>query len=196
MSRHIRKWQAEHANYRRLLDLLRAETARFAAGGRPDYELMSDVVHYMTQYPDVFHHPREDVAFGRLVARDAGAQGIVEALGGQHRTIAASGATLAADLAAAAAGMMMPRATLEADVHRYAALLEGHMTQEEREIFPRLAAALDEGDWFLVDAAIHFAADPVFGERVHERYRALHRHIVRRAGCICEEPLEQACCLD
>ena len=64
MNRHIRKWQAEHANYRRLLDLLRSETERFTAGGQPDYELMSDVVHYMTQYPDRFHHPREDVAFG------------------------------------------------------------------------------------------------------------------------------------
>ena len=92
--------------------------------------------------------------------------------------------------------MMMPRATLEADVRRYATLLEGHMEREERGIFPRLAAKLDEGDWFLVDTAIHFAADPIFGERVHERYRALHRQIARRAGCICEEPLEQACCLD
>lgn len=196
MPRHLRKWRAEHANYRKLLDLLQSQAELFAHGARPDYELMADVVYYLTQYPDRFHHPREDVAFRQLLAHDPGARSIVDALAGEHRTIAECGATLAADLGAAPAGAMMSRATLEADVRRYVAFLEGHMDTEEREIFPLLAANLNEGDWFLVDSQIHFTADPLFGDRVQARFKAIHRQIARRAGCGCEEPVEPVCCLE
>lgn len=196
MSRHLRKWRAEHANYRKLLDLLQFQTGLFAHGERADYELMSDVVYYMTQYPDRFHHPREDVAFRQLLGHDPGARGIVDALAGQHRTIAERGATLAADLGAAATGAMMSRATLEADVRGYVVFLEEHMDQEEREIFPRLAAKLSEADWLLGDSEIHFSADPLFGDKVEARFKAIHRQIARRAGCGCEEPVERVCCLE
>lgn len=196
MSAHTRKWQAEHANYRKLLDLLETQTQLFANGEQPDYELMSDVIYYMTQYPDRFHHPREDVAFKVLLERDPAAQPLVDDLAGQHEAIGRTGAALHADLSAAAAGAMMPRAVVETDVHDYVTFLRRHMDQEEREIFPRLATFLTEGDWFLVASAIHLNADPLFGESVQARFRALHRHIAQQVHCTCEDPVESACCLD
>ena len=48
MSGHIPKWQAEHANYHKLLDLLQSLTETFMHGDQPDYDLMSDIVYYMT----------------------------------------------------------------------------------------------------------------------------------------------------
>lgn len=196
MSAHITKWKAEHANYCKLLDLLETHTELFARGEQPDYELMADVVYYLTQYPDRFHHPREDVAFGMLLAYDPSAQGVVDELASQHRQIETSGATLAADLAAAAGGAMMSRATIVEDVCRYVAFLVRHMDEEEREIFPRLAASLQKKDWFLVDSAIHFTADPLFGEDVQARFSTIHRQIADHAGCGCSDPAEKACCLE
>ncbi|WP_324124046.1 hemerythrin domain-containing protein [Aromatoleum sp.] len=196
MSGHIAKWHAEHANYRKLLNLLQSETERFVRGARPDYELMSEVVFYMTQYPDLVHHPREDAAFRQLLARDQVAWRLVGELSREHQAISASSATLAADLDAAADGVPMLRATLDADVRTYVALLTRHMDTEEREIFPRLAAQLDSRDWFLVNSAVHFAADPLFGETVHERFKAIHRSIARHAGCRCPEPAGDLCCLE
>lgn len=196
MSGHIPKWQAEHANYHKLLDLLQSLTETFMHGDQPDYDLMSDIVYYMTQYPDRHHHPREDVAFRRMLACDPALGRVVAELANEHRAISESGAMLAANLAAAADGAMMPRTMLEADVRNYVALLKNHMDAEEREIFPRLAAALDDEDWFLIDSAIHFATDPIFGDAVQERFRALHRRIAGVAGCACKEPAEAACCLE
>lgn len=196
MSGHTLKWQAEHANYHKLLDLLQSQTELFVHGEQPDYELMSDIVYYMTQYPDRFHHPREDVAFRQLLARDPTMESVVSELAGQHRRISESGVILAADLNAAAAGAMMTRATLEADVRKYVAFLKDHMNIEECEIFPRLAELLAETDWFLVDSAIHFVADPIFGDSVQERFRTIHRQIANQAGCGCKEPAERVCCLE
>ncbi|KON80213.1 hemerythrin domain-containing protein [Azoarcus sp. PA01] len=196
MCAHINKWKAEHANYRKLLDLLESRTELFARGEQPDYELMSDVVYYLTQYPDRFHHPREDVAFGMLLAHDPSARDVVDELAGQHRQIEASGATLAADLAAAAGGAMMSRATIIDDVCRYVAFLREHMDKEEREIFPRLGASLQKKDWFLVDSAIHLGADPLFGDAVQARFSGIQRQIAAQAGCGCAELTEKACCLE
>ena len=39
-------------------------------GDESDYQLMKDIMHYMRHYPDLFHHPREDVLFGELVRND------------------------------------------------------------------------------------------------------------------------------
>ncbi|AYH44293.1 hemerythrin domain-containing protein [Azoarcus sp. DN11] len=196
MSGHILKWQAEHANYHKLLDLLQSLAETFIHGDEPDYDLMSDIVYYMTQYPDHYHHPREDVAFRRLLARDPAIAAIVDELAHEHGAISECSTALAADLAAVANGAMMSRSTLATDVRNYVAFLKNHMDAEERELFPRLAAALDDEDWFLVDSAIHFAADPIFGDSVQERFRALHRRIAGQAHCGCKIPAATVCCLE
>src|SRR5678815_1568332 len=71
----ISLWHAEHLNFVALLDVLEAELDRFSRGKAPDYELMLDIMFYMTHYPDVLHHPKEDVAFGRIAARHPAVRG-------------------------------------------------------------------------------------------------------------------------
>jgi hemerythrin-like domain-containing protein len=58
-------WHAEHARFGRLLDLLEREAGRLESGQDPDYQLMLDIVDYLNDYPEKFHHPREDIAFSR-----------------------------------------------------------------------------------------------------------------------------------
>lgn len=157
---------------------------------------MADTVYYITQYPDRFHHPREDVAFTALLDHNPTIRASIEHLAWEHQAIERSGATLAADLAAAAAGTMMSRETLIGDVRQYVAFFRGHMNKEEDVVFPRLAASLTTEDWFLVDSAIHFKADPLFGDSVEARFRAIHWQIASEVGCGCTDPVEGACCLE
>lgn len=196
MPRQIARWKAEHANYRKLLNLLETQTELFAGGEQPGYELMADTAYFLTQYADRFHYPREDVAFTSLLARDPAMRGSIEHLAWEHQLIERSGATLAMDLAAAVAGTMMSRETLIGDVHKYVAFFRGHMNKEEDVIFPRLEASLATEDWFLVDSAIHFNDDPLFGDGMEARFRAIHRQIASAVGCGCTDPVERACCLE
>lgn len=196
MPTHIQHWKAEIANYRKLLNLLEVLAQQFSGSDRPEYELMSDILYYMTQYPDRFHHPREDIAFKALLKHDPEAQHIVDELAGQHVKIAQSGATLSADLSAAAADAMIARATIEDALRDYVTVLRDHMDQEEREIFPRLASSLKESDWLSIDSAIDFGTDPLFGESVQQRFHVLHRQIASQAGCDCPDPAEPRCSLD
>ena len=86
----ISKLRTEHVNFRKLLDLLEVQLDLFHRGESPDYQLMTDILDYMTHYPDVFHHPKEDVIFSRLLERDSSIAQSVEELARQHHVIAAT----------------------------------------------------------------------------------------------------------
>jgi len=84
MSDSISLWQAEHVNFATLLDLLEDQLDLFHQGKNPDYEMMLDIMFYMTHYPDVLHHPREDLAFARILELDVNSRPIVSDLVEQH----------------------------------------------------------------------------------------------------------------
>ena len=59
-------WHTEHGYFSRLLGLLHKQVEVFRTGQRPNYELMLDIISYLRNYSDRYHHPREDAAFARL----------------------------------------------------------------------------------------------------------------------------------
>jgi len=59
----VAAWREEHEYFARLLRLLQKQVDVFHAGGVPNYALMQDIVSYLREYSDQFHHPREYVAF-------------------------------------------------------------------------------------------------------------------------------------
>lgn len=187
MSDIIDLWRQDHVNFARLLDLLEAQIGLFHEGRTPNYELMRDVIYYMTHYPDLFHHPKEDLVYDKIGRIDAGARPAVDELMRQHGVLRESGAKLLENLDAVIAGAMLARTSVEAPGQTYIAYFRRHMRREESEIFPLAAKLLSDEDWSVIDAAAPLPMDPLFGESVHQRYRALHRHIAGEAGCACGE---------
>ena len=189
MNSHIAKWKAEHENFIRLLSVIETQIARFHDGARPDYELILDVMHYMTHYPDRYHHPREDCAYAAVLDYAPQLRAATTQLADQHVRIARRGAQLAEDLQAIIDGALMPRAQVEADATAYTRLLRQHMQQEQAQIYPAVERHLTPADWLIIDARIYFVDDPVFGERVEARYRNLQREIAAHVGCNCQEAI-------
>ena len=57
MANPIATWHAEHAYFNQLLNLLHKQVDVFQTGKRPNYELMLDIMSYLKDYSDQFHHP-------------------------------------------------------------------------------------------------------------------------------------------
>ena len=186
MSAQIQTWLEEHRNFGRLLQLLDGEIAAFHAGDRPDYDLMLDVMYYMTHYPDGYHHPLEDAAFAELSQQDDSAREEVEALFEQHRDIERHGAPLLETLQGALDGAVMARDAVERSAAAYSESMRTHMQREESFLFPRLENVLSDEDWARAQASVARTSDPLFGDAVAERYRGLQRRIARYSGCGCE----------
>jgi hemerythrin-like domain-containing protein len=154
MSNPIVAWHADHARFARLLDMLEKEVVLFHSGEQPNYELMRDIVLWLRHYADGVHHPREDLAFERMVQRDPALRIPVNRLLQEHRIIAYAGESLLERLEDAANGGFAPRAELEAAAATFLAYYRSHMATEESAILPRAAELLQDADWAAVAAVV------------------------------------------
>lgn len=177
MSNAIAAWHAEHVRFARMLELLEAEVANFHDEGSPDYDLMLDVVSYLHDYADRYHHPREDLAFACLLRHDPDLKPQVNRLLQEHRVIGRTGEELLGLLKEVLGDAFVSREALEAAAGTYLAYYRNHLNTEERDILPLAAKLLDDGDWAKVTVAMPSAADPLFDAQIHERYRALRARL-------------------
>lgn len=175
----VAPWREEHEYFARLLRLLQKQVDVFHAGGEPNYTLMQDIVSYLREYADQFHHPREDVAFERLASCCPELELIVARLRQEHRVIAHAGATLLAHIQAALEGSILPREQLEAAAATYLIYYQNHIRIEETTILTRAAQHLTADDWEAVRAAVPVAPDPLFGFDPQTRFRELRRQIAQ-----------------
>ena len=74
----------EHRNIEMLLGVLERELEIFDRGGRPDYEVIRAIISYFELYPEMYHHPQEDLVFAKLKSRDPAAAAKVGNLALEH----------------------------------------------------------------------------------------------------------------
>ena len=173
----VKAWHDEHAYFNRLLDLLHRQVDVFPTGEQPNYELMLDIISYLRDYSDQYHHPREDVAFDRMVARCPDIALVFARLQQEHRVIAHAGETLRHHIEAILGGTIVPLAEIEAIAATYLVYYGNHIAKEEEDILTRAAQVLTPEDWEAVRTAVPQTHDPLFGDHPEERYRHLRRQI-------------------
>lgn len=181
MSDPVTLWHREHMRFGQLLDYIDKEMTEFHFGGNPDYELLRDAIFYLQHYANRFHHPREDVAFQRLLARYPDKQVSISRLLQEHRVIDVAGSELLGYLEAILEDTVVPRQKVEAAAATYLVYYRHHLATEEAEILPLAAELLDANDWAAVIAAVPPGPDPLFGDDINARYRDLHAQIARYA---------------
>jgi hemerythrin-like domain-containing protein len=172
-------WHTEHVYFNQLLEMLRKQVDLFHRGERPDYELMQDIITYLSDYSDRFHHPREDVAFERLAKHCPDLALVLARLGQEHRVIAHAGEKLLKDLRAIVGGAIVPRVELEVAAATYLVYYGNHIAREEEDVLARAAKELTPEDWEAVRNAVKPEPDPLFGAAPEQRYRELRRQIAR-----------------
>jgi len=177
MSDPIRKLRGEHANMARLLDLLESQIGLFRAGAQTDYELMLDIVYYLTNFPEQFHHRTEDAAFARLAERDPSVRSEVSRLLGEHQVLASSGKLLLEQLEAVVNGTVTTREAIEVPAATYVSFYRHHLDREEVDLFSRAERVLGPEDWTAVGSVVGRETDPLFGSQVEQRYQALRQQI-------------------
>lgn len=165
----------EHKYQARLLNVLEKQVGLLNQRQTPDYAMMRGVMRYMTQFPDRYHHPKEDLLFEKIVLRDAGARAAVDELLEAHTSIIDKGSRLLQlidqRLNGAADG---DDHVLRKAAHAYIGTLRRHMDIEWLHLFPRALEVLQPEDWRDVDAKMKPILDPVFGATVSTEFQSLH----------------------
>ena len=102
---------------------------------------------YTLNYPDLCHHPVENLIYERMVARDPQAKSTVGDLLKEHAHLGELTRKLAAALQNIARDSEIPRAWFESIVEDYLSSNERHIAGEEKIFFPQAALALRPEDW-------------------------------------------------
>ena len=171
--------QDEHRAITAVVEGLRHLVAEIAAGRMaPDHALLGALFHYIEEFPERLHHPKEDdFLFARLRVRRPDAAPVLDRLHNEH----VIGRERLAELKARWERYRGDAATLPLfveGVERYSHFHWLHMRKEEEQVLPLAAEALTREDWEAIDAAFASNNDPVVGVAASKAFRELFRHLV------------------
>lgn len=152
----------DHRNMALVLNILDrvADTAK--AGEDPDFELVDEIMRYMTVYPDAVHHPKEDVVYSELKKSRPDLAVDLEDVPSDHREIAELGSRLRDDVEAIIAGAAVRRENFVKDTSEYVQQLRDHMQWEEGDLFKRVDEMIGDDDQVIDVEKYQHIKDPVF----------------------------------
>ncbi|MGD2141363.1 MAG: hemerythrin domain-containing protein [Burkholderiales bacterium] len=173
VSRILDELRQDHRNLTVLLDMLDREVSRLQDSEDPDYDLLHDIMLYMTGYPDAVHHKKEDWVYARMASIRRNMQRDLSRIEHDHAEISNLGNKLLSDIKAIESGTVMRRFDVVEDARRYLTRQRHHMRWEDEKLFPMIDSLKAELDLSDVPSTVGTMADPVFGEHVESNFRNL-----------------------
>jgi hemerythrin-like domain-containing protein len=170
----------DHRNIASLLDLLETEIGKLSENAQPDYQLINEILDYMADYPDLHHHPLEDLVYNRYLKVCAPESNRITDLQAEHKKLSTLTETLGNRLKMISVGQVVARDEIVAAAQEYIAEQRHHMKLEEQEIFPAIESCFSEKEWkALAKQLAKRQSDPLFNSRDRTAYSRLYEHIVK-----------------
>lgn len=168
----------EHRNIEKLLRVLERELSVFNRAERPDYHVVQSVIEYFQDYPDSCHHPKEDLIFEKLRARDPATAAGIGDLEAEHVAGSKRLARVARTVEGILADREIARHTVDAIIRDFIDHERQHMAAEERFLFPAAARGLLPQDWSEIRSHLTTRKDPLDAAR-EAKYRVLRQLILQ-----------------
>lgn len=181
MTKVIETLRHEHKTISDVLDVLEREVGTLAQSGRgrrADYTLAWSIIDYFLNFPDLVHHPKEDIVFRCMQTVDWRAAGSLGDLAGAHAELSNELQALATALKQAMDKSELPRIDLLERARTFIHHQRQHLAGEERLFFPLAEDVLKTADWAEIDHEFSARLDPLVGGETAERYEAQYRHIL------------------
>lgn len=172
----------EHRYFQSLLDIAQEQQKFLAEGGDVDLDILQEVLQYLAEYPEDYHHPREDLMFTALRSVDPDSGRILDRLLAGHEDIHKESNRLYFTVMRANNGENIRRRKLAEDIRKFVDGYERHMDEEDNVVFLRALNALSDKDWNDLSEGMEYVDDPLFGTRVRRRYRHLANVLEARLG--------------
>ena len=172
--------RAEHKHIASVMEVFSEQLKAVAGGEMVNTHIMYETMDYMVCWPDRFHHPREDLVYGRVAEIDTSAADNVDSLQREHDVMGEKARKLLADIDLWRKGEITGDSIVK-DGRNYIDKMYVHMNTEESLVFPQIESVLSIEDWreLAVENQLKPAADPVFGGRVDREFRNLARKLRR-----------------
>ena len=174
----------DHENMKKMFAVLEAELAAFDHGDPPDYDLVVDILDYCITYPDLYHHPLEDLIMERVKEREPKAAKWAVDLHDEHNRLMAQTRLFLGLVHDVRQQHEVARATFSKEGAAFLAAYRKHMRYEDEELFAAAARKLTDKDWKEIDESWDSPYDPLFANRSERRYSRLRDAILARYGSL------------
>jgi len=167
--------RAEHRFMGKLLDLLQEQVRLIGEDKRPNEELLLEIAQYFISFPDLFHHPKEDLIFHRLAALHPGAAGTIQALEAEHED---TGRELKRLVRAVVKLVLDPEADQDRFLSAALAFMETerrHMAWEEKSFFEVAEKRMSPQEWEGIDRQLRGFIKPLCQREAQARYERVER---------------------
>lgn len=168
----------EHVAMTKLLDAFERQLNEVERGGQPDYDIVVGVVDYCLAYPDLYHHPKEDLVFERLKQRDAELAEAAGDLLAEHETLGALTRQLGDAVRKILLEAEMPRDVVLKLAWDFLGHYRRHIAMEDARFFPAALEVLTPEDWDDIAEEVAERADPLFSQAPEQRFLALRDEIL------------------
>ncbi|MDH3236656.1 MAG: hemerythrin domain-containing protein [Alphaproteobacteria bacterium] len=165
--------RGEHAKISRVLAVLESQIEAAKHEGRPDFEIVDAIAKYFGQYPDRYHHPKEELVLAKLKERVPDLVPELEVVEAEHKEIAERTTSFAESIAAIRSGAGDETEDFKNLARAFIDFERAHMIREDRHLMPLALEALTEADWQEIDAEISSVDDPLFGPEAEAPFNAL-----------------------
>jgi hemerythrin-like domain-containing protein len=179
MTRMIELLRHEHRDIEQLLKVLEDEVKVFDRRERPDYEVIQAIISYFQDYPDCCHHPKEDMIFDKLKARDPPAAKRIGDVEAEHRQETDRLDRVARVVRNVLLDREIVRQTFSDVMRDFIDHQRTHMAMEERTLFPAAANALRSEDWREIDLKWNDKTESLFNVAMEEKLQSLRDRILR-----------------
>lgn len=169
----MKELRQDHRNMSIVLDVLEDVVREASSGHDPDFELVDEIMRYMTVYPDAVHHPKENIIYEQLRAKRPDLSADLDDVPADHDDIAELGSALRDDVEAINAGAAVRRQKFIEDTSGYVNRLREHMGWEERDLFRRIDSMLDAEEHEFDVKEFEHIKDPVFELEIEAGFRRL-----------------------
>ncbi len=175
----IAQLYSEHSNMAKLLNVLDRQVAIFDRGGGPDYEIVQAVMGYFLDYPELCHHPKEDMIARRLQELTEETTQLTRKLEAQHEELGQLTQRFAKIVVRVLDEAELPRAHFVRAAREFIESQRHHMRMEEEHFFPYAESRLGDDDLAELNRALFLRQDPLFGPKVEQEYATLSERILQ-----------------
>ena len=172
----INKLLTEHDHMRRTLNLLEIQFLDMCRNKKPNFAMMRSIVVYIQEYPELAHHPLEDMVYSILLKREEKVE-LLQKLITDHTELEQVTRNLRESVEAHVQGNFSEE-KLKQILSKFLIRQRQHLYTEEMEIYPVAQRILTKKDWAKVQSSAPLGGDPVFGERTRNDYQLLYKEIV------------------
>lgn len=168
----------DHINLNKMLAILRQKVAKLRAGNHPNFSLMADVINYISNYADAYHHSREDSMYQYFHGRNAELDKLLVNCEKEHAKMKHTSTELSETIDGILHDAVIPMDKFTDKLEAFLDEQAEHLNVEEGSLFPMIQGIATDQDWVELSNTLPKSADPLFGEKQTHEYMDLYKELM------------------